>query len=74
MKVINRISESGNYVNNTALHLFSTNLFIPAPKETIITHQQKAHHKCAHRTEEGFCTRSNRPCPLLKLKTSNIHS
>ena len=52
----------GNYPNNSAHFLTAK---IVAEKNHTDQNKNYSEKKCVHRTETGFCKRSNKQCPMF---------
>ena len=52
----------GNYPNNS-VHFLTAK--IVADKNDTVQDKNSSEKKCVHRTETGFCKRSNKQCPML---------
>jgi hypothetical protein len=56
------ISATGNYRKEFPVNLLTAKVVL---EKNSIVHKNFSEKKCVHRTETGFCKRSNKKCPLF---------
>jgi len=64
MEPINISSSIGNYQKETPANFLITKV---AAEKKGFPQKKFSEKKCVHRTEAGFCNRSNKQCPLFIL-------
>jgi len=56
--------EMGNHRNEVSINPL---IKISAEKNSVPQNKNLSEKKCVHRTETGFCKRSNKQCPLFLI-------